>query len=121
MSGTNSLAAEDRHQFTNIVWPYAITHVSSEWAFGSNAGLFCFWQPPPPFKSNLLPQIILSQKGVDKNPRTLQGNTPLHLAALNNREPAIKLLVNNGVDLDCKNNMGLTPAVCDPCTTSLDT
>eukprot|EP00291_Cryptomonas_curvata_P012176 CAMPEP_0172203058 /NCGR_PEP_ID=MMETSP1050-20130122/31043_1 /TAXON_ID=233186 /ORGANISM="Cryptomonas curvata, Strain CCAP979/52" /LENGTH=255 /DNA_ID=CAMNT_0012881171 /DNA_START=185 /DNA_END=950 /DNA_ORIENTATION=- len=55
-------------------------------------------------------QIILSQKGVDKNPRTLQGNTPLHLAALNNREPAIKLLVNNGVDLDCKNNMGLTPA-----------
>ncbi len=43
----------------------------------------------------LFPQIILSQKGVDKNPRTLQGNTPLHLAALNNREPAIKLLVKS--------------------------
>jgi ankyrin repeat protein len=43
----------------------------------------------------LYAQIILSQKGVDKNPRTLQGNTPLHLAALNNREPAIKLLVKS--------------------------
>jgi ankyrin repeat protein len=78
----------------SFVRPYAFTHVSGKWAFGSNAGLECFTA----FLFSdliLFPQIILSQKGVDKNPRTLQGNTPLHLAALNNREPAIKLLVKS--------------------------
>mmetsp|Transcript_9468 Transcript_9468/g.27191 ORF Transcript_9468/g.27191 Transcript_9468/m.27191 type:complete len:118 (-) Transcript_9468:87-440(-) len=38
-------------------------------------------------------QIILNQKGVDKNARTIQGNTPLHLACLNSREKACVLLV----------------------------
>mmetsp|Transcript_9466 Transcript_9466/g.27180 ORF Transcript_9466/g.27180 Transcript_9466/m.27180 type:complete len:113 (-) Transcript_9466:98-436(-) len=55
-------------------------------------------------------QIILNQKGVDKNARTIQGNTPLHLACLNSREKACVLLVSHGADLDPRNSNGLTPA-----------
>ncbi|KAJ1491848.1 ankyrin repeat-containing domain protein [Baffinella frigidus] len=44
-------------------------------------------------------QFIISHKGCVKDSVTNQGNTALHLAALNDREPACKLLINNGVDV----------------------
>lgn len=44
-------------------------------------------------------QFILNQKGCDPNIQTKLGNTAAHLAALNSREEACKLLINNGVSL----------------------
>ena len=55
-------------------------------------------------------QFILNQKGCDPNVQTNLGNTAAHLAALNARTEACKLLVNNGVDLKKKNKSGKTAA-----------
>jgi hypothetical protein len=38
-------------------------------------------------------QLVISSKGCSKDAVTSQGNSALHLAALNAREPACKLLV----------------------------
>jgi ankyrin repeat protein len=55
-------------------------------------------------------QFVLNQKGCDPNIQTKLGNTAVHLAALNAKVEACKLLINNGVDLKKKNKSGKTAA-----------
>jgi len=55
-------------------------------------------------------QYILGQKGSEINAETKLGNSALHLAALNAREPACKLLVSNGIDPQKANKAGKVAA-----------
>ena len=64
-------------------------------------------------------QFVLNQKGCDPDIQTKLGNTAVHLAALNARAEACKLLINNGVDLKKKNKSGKTAA--DLCPAEADT
>jgi ankyrin repeat protein len=53
-------------------------------------------------------QFLLDQKSCEPDIRTKLGNNAVHLAALNTRVEACKLLINNGVDLKKKNKAGKT-------------
>mmetsp|Transcript_17132 Transcript_17132/g.43165 ORF Transcript_17132/g.43165 Transcript_17132/m.43165 type:complete len:161 (-) Transcript_17132:91-573(-) len=53
-------------------------------------------------------QYIINADGTNKDIQTHQGNTPLHLAAINDREKACKLLVSNGCDVRISNKGGKT-------------
>ena len=56
------------------------------------------------------PQYIMSRDGVKKDVQTQQGNTPLHLAAINSKEKACKVLLSNGFDIRICNSNGKTAA-----------
>ena len=51
-------------------------------------------------------QFLLDQKSCEPDIRTKLGNNAVHLAALNTRVEACKLLINNGVDLKKKEQGG---------------
>ena len=55
-------------------------------------------------------QYIINAAKNRKDVVTHEGNSPLHLAAMNAREKACKLLISNGFDVQVKNKRGKTAA-----------
>ena len=53
-------------------------------------------------------QYLMNADGANKDVQTHQGNTPLHLAAINDREKACKLLISNGCNVTISNKNGKT-------------
>ena len=48
------------------------------------------------------------QKGADVNAKDKDGNTPLHLAAMNGKIDVAKVLLKHNADVNAKNNEGRT-------------
>lgn len=53
-------------------------------------------------------KYVLRIKGLNLNPVDTTGYTPLHLAAFHGKLACVKLLVENGADLNCTSNFGET-------------
>ncbi|KAK4144085.1 ankyrin repeat-containing domain protein [Dichotomopilus funicola] len=53
-------------------------------------------------------KVFLDQ-GVDKEIKSLTGDTPLHCAARRGHEAAVRLLIEEGADKETRNGSGLTP------------
>lgn len=51
----------------------------------------------------------LFKKGVNASIKTYHKNTPLHVAAMEGKKNAVKLLMDKGVDVTTRNSGGLTP------------
>jgi ankyrin repeat protein len=54
-------------------------------------------------------QAILKATPPARDARTLNGTTPLHLAATNPDISALKVLIASGADVNARNNEGVTP------------
>jgi ankyrin repeat protein len=52
---------------------------------------------------------MLLKKGCNTKYRDKDGNTPLHLAALNGRVDVVELLISHGADVNARDNYGWTP------------
>ncbi|KLU92391.1 hypothetical protein MAPG_11337, partial [Magnaporthiopsis poae ATCC 64411] len=52
---------------------------------------------------------LLLEKGVDKESKDSDGDTPLSLAAIRGREAVVRLLLENGADREARNKNGSTP------------
>ncbi len=60
-------------------------------------------------RDNNLPEVKrLLEKGVDVR-KNFNGNTPVHLSAMNGHEEITQLLLDYGIDYDTKNQFGETP------------
>lgn len=57
----------------------------------------------------ILKQIPLNKASFAVREADIQGNTPLHYAAMNNMQDVCKILIYNGADIDAKNKEGKTP------------
>ena len=93
----------DQAEVTKILHkdPSLVRHVN---VFGENA---LHWVVTK--KANKRFIEFLLKKGVDINQATPWGRTPLHFACFSNQSENALVLIENGADVDLKNNLGKTP------------